>query len=105
MHRSFYGSIYANVSPGLQATWQPLFDECGVDLVLTGHDHVYMRSHKVYQGQVVANDHKGGTVYMTLGSAGSKYYDYNNTYAAYHAKWIQKQQLVLYLQLRVMVYI
>lgn len=88
MHRSFYGSIYANVSPGLQATWQPLFDECGVDLVLTGHDHTYMRSHKVYQGQVVSSDHKGGTVYMTLGSAGSKFYQYTNTYAAYHAKVI-----------------
>ena len=36
---------------------------------------------------------------MTLGSAGSKYYDYNNTYAAYHTKVIKKQQ-VLYLQLR-----
>ena len=27
--------------------WQPIFDEYGVDLVITGHDHYYMRSHPI----------------------------------------------------------
>jgi hypothetical protein len=31
----------------------PLYEKHGVDLVLLGHDHLYSRSHKVAQGQVV----------------------------------------------------
>ena len=33
--------------------WQPIFDEYGVDLVITGHDHYYMRSHPIgnYRGE------------------------------------------------------
>ena len=33
--------------------WQPIFDEYGVDLVINGHDHYYMRSHPIgkYQGE------------------------------------------------------
>ena len=33
--------------------WQPIFDEYGVDLVISGHDHYYMRSHPIgtYRGE------------------------------------------------------
>src|SRR5512140_767081 len=41
-----------------------LFDKYHVDLVLTGHDHVYSRSHKLKNGKVVS-DNESGTVYVT----------------------------------------
>ncbi len=31
----------------VRSKWSPLFDEYGVDLVLTGHDHIYERTHPV----------------------------------------------------------
>jgi hypothetical protein len=36
----------------MQATFEPLFYEHGVDLVLSGHVHAYQRSHPVYMGAV-----------------------------------------------------
>ncbi|MDD4166954.1 MAG: metallophosphoesterase, partial [Endomicrobiaceae bacterium] len=74
MHRSFYGSIYRDISPGLRADWQGLFDKYGVDLVLTGHDHVYRRTKRVYNGAESILPYRG-TTYITGGSAGAKYYD------------------------------
>lgn len=89
MHKSFYGSIYSSVSPALQAHWQPLFDKYGVDLVLTGHDHVYTRSYSIYNGEI-SNDPKLGTTYITGGSAGKKFYDPYDTYSKYYAKTVSK---------------
>ena len=74
MHRSFYGGIYGSVSAGLRADWQGLFDKYGVDLVLTGHDHIYRRTTRIYEG-IAATDPNKGTTYMSGGSAGAKFYD------------------------------
>ncbi|HNZ50206.1 MAG TPA: metallophosphoesterase family protein [Bacilli bacterium] len=71
MHRSFYGSVYGSYSPVLRANWQGLFDKYGVDVVLTGHDHVYCRTAPIYQG-VKSTDPHQGTVYIIGGAAGSK---------------------------------
>lgn len=90
MHRSFYGNIYGNVSPGLQRNWQPLFDRYGVDLVLTGHDHVYTRSYKVFEGEVVDDSSNVGTYYVTMGPGGKKFYDPKPTYEDFFAKVISK---------------
>lgn len=70
MHRSFYGSVYASDSVALRSTWQSVFDKYGVDLVLTGHDHVYTRSYPVYKGEKSSG--LLGTTYVTGGSAGDK---------------------------------
>ncbi len=58
--------------------FMPLFDKYGVDLVLTGHDHVYSRSHKLRNGKVVG-DQERGTVYVTS-VCGSKAYSVNSHY-------------------------
>jgi acid phosphatase type 7 len=55
-----------------------LFDKYGVDLVLTGHDHVYSRSHKLKNGKVVP-DSGQGTVYVTS-LMGEKSYPVNYHY-------------------------
>ncbi len=73
MHRSFYGSTYASDSVNVRNLWLKLFDRYGVDLVLSGHDHVYARSYKMYNNQI-SNDPIRGTTYIIGGSGGPKFY-------------------------------
>ncbi|PTX98393.1 metallophosphoesterase family protein [Opitutus sp. ER46] len=58
-----------------RAAWKPVIDELGVDLVLTGHDHVYARSSldSVPTGYPAAHDVVNRTVYVVAVS-GTKYY-------------------------------
>lgn len=73
MHRSFYGSIYASDSIAIRSNWQQLFDRYGVDLVLSGHDHIYARSYSVYNDKI-STDPIRGTTYIIGGSGGAKFY-------------------------------
>ena len=97
MHRSFYGGIYGSVSADLRADWQGLFDKYGVDLVLTGHDHIYRRTTRIYEGEASTVDYRG-TTYMISGSAGAKYYDLqyegNNKYKELFEKEFARQSSV-----------
>ena len=54
--------------------WGSVFDECQVDLVLSGHDHVYTRTKSIYNNEVTTEKYKG-TVYIEGGSAGTKFYN------------------------------
>jgi len=61
MHRSVYPIFY--VEPHMQV-WAETFKEAGIDLVLSGHDHIYSRTQQ------------DGTTYIVTGSgSGSKFYD------------------------------
>jgi Predicted phosphohydrolases len=62
----------------------PIFDELGIDIVLQGHDHTFMRSFQMYDNKPVQNvetDSQGrvmnpdGTLYMINNSAATKFYD------------------------------
>lgn len=61
-----------------------LFDKYHVDLVLTGHDHTYARSFKLYNSAVVGNS-EPGTAYV-VSSSGPKYYVANPRYQSLMAK-------------------
>lgn len=73
-----------------------LMDECGVDMVLQGHDHITMRTKPIYNdmpyfdgansGQISSEN---GTVYSVLGCSGIKRYDYVNTYPIPSGDWIE----------------
>jgi 3',5'-cyclic AMP phosphodiesterase CpdA len=52
--------------------WAPLFDRYGVDLVLNGHDHVYMRTKKIRGGQA-AGEGEDGVTYV-VANASEKFY-------------------------------
>ncbi|MCL2456040.1 MAG: CehA/McbA family metallohydrolase [Defluviitaleaceae bacterium] len=53
-----------------------LMDKYNVDFVISGHDHAYSRSHRIFNGEAVDADAPHGTVYFTLNSSsGLKYYD------------------------------
>ena len=69
MHRSAYPLNYNEANIRALAT---VFEEAGVDLVLSGHDHVYSRT-TMQNGAKV--DVMNGVTYVVAGSgSGSKYY-------------------------------
>ncbi|MCU6713095.1 phosphodiester glycosidase family protein [Paenibacillus sp. J5C_2022] len=70
-HRGPFGSMYD--SEHIRNVWTPIFDEFGVDVVMNGHDHVYLRTYPMKAMQPV-NDGEG-TVYIVGGSTGPKFYD------------------------------
>ena len=57
----------------LQRSLTAVCDMCDVDLVISGHDHQYVRT-KSLKGNKVVDDGEG-TVYALCGTAGSKRYD------------------------------
>lgn len=57
-----------------------IIDRYGVDLVIEGHDHTYMRTYQMYNGEPVSDElsnyKKGeGTLYSIIGSAALKRYE------------------------------
>ena len=100
MHECMYSiGEYAddNKAKFRRAELEPVLEELGVDLVLQGHDHSYMRSYVLKNGVKQAENTEGGysvdpdgAVYMTVGNPGGakQYADQNseaaNAYAAAH---------------------
>ena len=73
-HKSAYpAGPYVSDGKYFISKWGSVFDECQVDLVLSGHDHVYTRTKSIYNNEVTTEKYKG-TVYIEGGSAGTKYY-------------------------------
>lgn len=52
--------------------WQPIFDKYGVDLVLNGHDHHYMRTYPIGS---VGTDIRKGVTHIITGGGGAPLYD------------------------------
>jgi 3',5'-cyclic AMP phosphodiesterase CpdA len=73
-HRPFYNGSVNNAGHALtnRTNWSPLFDELRVDLVLSGHDHVYVRTSRTFAGEAVSEPGVG-TVYLTATAAGDRY--------------------------------
>ncbi|MBR6361029.1 MAG: metallophosphoesterase, partial [Clostridia bacterium] len=55
----------------LQQSLTAVADRCGVDLILSGHDHQYLRT-KPLKANKLSDD---GTTYVLLGTAGTKRYE------------------------------
>ena len=73
-HKSAYpAGPYVSLGKTFIAEWGPVFDECQVDLVLSGHDHVFTRTKNLVDGEPTEEKYKG-TVYIEGGAAGPKYY-------------------------------
>ncbi|OBR90768.1 3',5'-cyclic adenosine monophosphate phosphodiesterase CpdA [Clostridium ragsdalei P11] len=71
-HHPPYPVVADAYCANIQKNWAPLFEKCGVDVAFVGHQHVYMRTKPMYNGQVQTDPQKG-TVYI-IGDAGSKFY-------------------------------
>jgi|GEM_PF-1176879 len=59
------------IDDALREHWVPIFEQNEVDMVFVGHQHVYMRTHPIYEGEVAADTY--GIVYV-MGNSGTKYY-------------------------------
>lgn len=70
MHRGLYAGFYDESE--LRSAIAPVMDKMGIDLVLNGHDHVYLRT--TMKGGMKTTP-GNGTTYITGGSSASKYYD------------------------------
>jgi len=57
---------------GVQRTLAPAAQEARVDVVFSGHDHLYQRSRPMRSGKAVDDDK--GTVYIVSGAGGAKRY-------------------------------
>lgn len=55
----------------LQESLTHVLDKCDVDIVMSGHDHMYLRT-KALKNNKIADD---GTVYVLAGTAGAKRYE------------------------------
>ncbi|UZQ51478.1 cell wall-binding repeat-containing protein [Clostridium kluyveri] len=99
MHHSIYSSANHEADEDIAArrvTHPEVFEDLGIDVVLSGHDHSYTRTYQMSAGEAVnvedAKDGKvtdpKGVLYISTNSAsGSKYYelqqpDVNNYYEA-----------------------
>lgn len=104
----FHHSVYSVASHAVEDSilkrreeLTPVFDELGVDVVLMGHDHVYVRSN-IMKGMQVTQDTSAltsvkdpdGILYVTANSAsGSKYYNIKtNISTEFVAKMDQSKQ-------------
>ncbi len=81
-HHCMYCSNTVHASDGgVRDAWLAYFDQCGVDLVINGHNHSYERTHPLRAGVPTADapigaeiDPSDGTVYVTAGAGGQRAY-------------------------------
>jgi hypothetical protein len=71
-HHPLYSAGRTRDDHATRTAFRPLFDRYAVDLVLTGHDHAYARSHPL-RGDQIAPAGQRGTVYV-VSSSGPKTY-------------------------------
>ena len=61
-----YRSFTETYAVRVRTNWVPLYEQYGVDLVISGHDHVYKRTYPIRNNQI---DYENGIVY--IGDGGS----------------------------------
>lgn len=103
MHFDIYGTGKYQSQTGYMINFRngmvPYIDEYDIDIVFSGHEHLYSRTHFLKNGEVqrVAQDSNGrfqnpdGTIYMTAtSSSGNKYYGSVEPRPYYINKYIQE---------------
>lgn len=69
MHHPAYTVVADDISTQVMDNWVEVFEEAQADLVLCGHQHIYMRTYPMYSGKKNPN----GITYV-MGNSGSKFY-------------------------------
>lgn len=74
-HYPAYPAVDDNkgIDDSIRSNWIPILEQNGVDMVFVGHQHEYMRTHPLYQGQVQTDPASYGIVYV-MGNSGGKEY-------------------------------
>lgn len=68
--------VYASDASYMMSNWQQVFEECQVDLALSGHEHIYIRKELYYQGE---RNEELGVTYLVGPAAGQKDYAAQST--------------------------
>lgn len=71
-HHPPYTSGKYTPTTRVQNTLVPVFDRAGVDVVFSGHDHLYERTHPLRGGEIVGSGQ--GVIYIVSGAGGAKLY-------------------------------
>ncbi|MEG1755474.1 MAG: metallophosphoesterase family protein [Clostridia bacterium] len=111
MHHSLFGAgnhAGEASSSELQRKYAALFSSLNVDLVLSGHDHIYARTHLMENttpvsgiGETNLQKNDGQTLYISAGtSTGSKYYEEQTINVAALA-CVQQEQFPVLLRVNV----
>jgi hypothetical protein len=74
VHRPPYSSSPEHTELDVRRKLAPVFEQYGVDLVLSGHNHNYERTHPIRDGSL-SRLQSGGVVYITTGGGGGRLYD------------------------------
>lgn len=91
MHEPIFNLASHRNDHKMRDAFMPIFDKYSVDLVLTGHDHLYGRSKKLKNGKIV-NENQKGTIYV-VSVCGSKAYKLSSRYNDIMQKTGEKLQL------------
>ncbi len=95
MHRSAYPLNYNEASIRALA---PVFEEAGVDLVLSGHDHVYSRT-TIWESEKV--EVMNGVTYVVAGtSSGAKFYSGDDTRPWVNVVYDKSNRVINFLKFR-----
>ena len=76
----YSAGAYASDAKIMTGNWRSLFEEYGVDLAISGHEHIYLRTKQLYEDKVDTNK---GVTYVIGGCAGTKKYSGTNNPALF----------------------
>lgn len=72
-HQPAYSSTPKRDNPKIREQWSDLFERYHVDMVFQGHDHAYLRTYPMKNGQIMKSPDEG--VIYVVACSGSKFYD------------------------------
>ena len=75
MHHPAYQVVSDRAGQGILQNWVPIFEAAKFDLVFNGHQHVYSRTHPMYEGNI--SGPSDGITYI-MGNSGPKHYRAQN---------------------------
>lgn len=71
LYTTFTGHVNEEQALKMKESMEPLFNEYGVNLVICGHDHGYMRTHSLAVNGTIDPTGKA-PIYLTLGAGGNR---------------------------------
>ncbi|MBN2561162.1 MAG: metallophosphoesterase [Phycisphaerae bacterium] len=91
-HHPFYTGCTTHTPDGaayVKEAYVSVFEECGVDIVFSGHNHLYERSAPILHDAIVDVE-RGGVVYVTTGAGGAGRYPMSDTPPDYNVVYNDK---------------
>ena len=94
LYTTFLGHIDEIEAVNMRTAMEPLFLQYKVNLVISGHDHAYMRTKHMFQGKV---DPEGlAPIYLSLGMGGNREQHSAGYRQLFPEEWVEKRSLADY---------